>query len=446
MTANLPLLPFHRPDDRLAWHNGAWLTASQFLADVAAAAARLPPGHSVLNLCENRYHFLVALAAALLCEQVTLLPQNRAPRVLQQLREQYGDMQCLIDNADVPAGWPAVTVHAGSPAPSIIDAMPAVPVDRKAVVAFTSGTTGRPQPHAKSWGSLVYVAQASARRFALKPEDRFAVVATVPPQHVFGFETSIMLPTQNGGSLHGGRPFFPEDVRAALEACDSAPVLVTSPVHLRACVEAGLGFRSTRFVLSATAPLSAHLAQRAEALFGAPALEIYGCTEAGTVGTRRTIAQERWKLLDGVQLEVTGDNAVVLGDHLAMPILLNDFIEPQEQGYFLLKGRKADLVNIAGKRMSLADLTHKLLEIDGVEDGVFIVPDTTAGEAVRLVAFVVAPRLTAERLLAELRQRVDPAFLPRPLYLVQQLPRNATGKLTRDQLSQLTALCGAGAA
>lgn len=446
MTAKLPLLPFHGPDDRVAWHNGAWLTASQFLSDIAAVAARLPPGHCVLNLCENRYLFLVALAAALLREQVTLLPQNRAPRVLEQLREQYGDMHCLIDNADVPADLPAVTVDVGPPAPAVMDAMPAIPVDRKAVIAFTSGTTGRPQPHAKSWGSLVYVAQTSARGFALKPEDRFAVVATVPPQHVFGFETSIMLPTQNGGSLHGGRPFFPEDVRAALEACDNAPVLVTSPVHLRACVEARLRFRSTSFVLSATAPLSTELAQRSEALFGAPVLEIYGCTEAGTIATRRTIEQVRWKLLSGVRLEVTGDDAVVQGDHLATPILLNDYIEPQEEDYFLLKGRKADLVNIAGKRMSLADLTHKLLEIQGVDDGVFIVPDTSTGEAARLIALVVAPRLTVEQLLAELRQRVDPAFLPRPLYLVKQLPRNATGKLTRDQLSELTALCGAGAA
>ncbi|MCY1551384.1 hypothetical protein D9M68_877110 [compost metagenome] len=57
----------------------------------------------------------------------------------------------------------------------------------------------------------------------------------------------------------------------------------------------------------------------------------------------------------------------------------------------------------------------------------------------RLAAFVVAPTLDARTLLAGLRTRLDAIFLPRPLVLVDALPRNATGKLTRQALQGLYA-------
>lgn len=55
----------------------------------------------------------------------------------------------------------------------------------------------------------------------------------------------------------------------------------------------------------------------------------------------------------------------------------------------------------------------------------------------RLAALVVAPGLTAETLLARLRERIDPIFLPRPLRFVEALPRNPTGKLPREALLRM---------
>ena len=57
----------------------------------------------------------------------------------------------------------------------------------------------------------------------------------------------------------------------------------------------------------------------------------------------------------------------------------------------------------------------------------------------RLCAFAVAPGLEAPALLQVLRERIDPIFLPRPLVLLDQLPRNATGKLPRNHLQVLFA-------
>jgi acyl-coenzyme A synthetase/AMP-(fatty) acid ligase len=118
-------------------------------------------------------------------------------------------------------------------------------------------------------------------------------------------------------------------------------------------------------------------------------------------------------------------------------------IELRDRNTFLLHGRTADLVNIAGKRTSLAHLNFHLNSIDGVRDGAFVMPEEDDGTVTRLMAFVVAPGLTADMILAALRERVDPAFLPRPLCLVESLPRNETGKLPRGAVDELVTLLAA---
>ena len=62
---------------------------------------------------------------------------------------------------------------------------------------------------------------------------------------------------------------------------------------------------------------------------------------------------------------------------------------------------------------------------------VFVIPQETGDRVSRLAAFVVAPTVSAETVKQELRRRIDPVFLPRPLCFVEALPRNATGKLVR---------------
>jgi len=119
---------------------------------------------------------------------------------------------------------------------------------------------------------------------------------------------------------------------------------------------------------------------------------------------------------------------------------LSDIIEILDAQRFLLHGRHADLINIAGKRTSLAYLNHQIAAIPGVVDAAFFLPDEESPDGItRLCAFVVAPDLNSRRLQAELRQRIDPIFLPRPLVFMDKLPRNTTGKLPRNQLQQLYA-------
>ena len=98
------------------------------------------------------------------------------------------------------------------------------------------------------------------------------------------------------------------------------------------------------------------------------------------------------------------------------------------------------MLEIAGKRASLGDLTRRLLAIPGVRDGVvFQLDDRDALGVQRIAAVAVAPGLDEHAILEALRRAIDPLFLPRPLRLVASLPRNETGKLPRAALLELVA-------
>ena len=268
------------------------------------------------------------------------------------------------------------------------------------------------------------------------------LIGTVPHAHSYGLESTVMLPLQHGLLLTAERPFFPADVAAALRDSEPPGILVTTPVHLRALTEdaAGPGLHvpvRAGFVLSATAPLSAECAAQAEKLFSAKVFEIYGCSEAGQLATRRTLDGPVWRPLDGFRLYNNAAGCWAAGP-AEDDVLVADVIEPAGSGGFILKGRTADLVNIAGKRSSLSFLTAQLLAIEGVRDGAFIMPeDAEPGAASRLSAVVVAPGLDVATILRRLRQRIEPAFLPRPLHIIDALPRNDLGKLPRSEILRL---------
>jgi acyl-coenzyme A synthetase/AMP-(fatty) acid ligase len=136
-----------------------------------------------------------------------------------------------------------------------------------------------------------------------------------------------------------------------------------------------------------------------------------------------------------MRLEELGEGHVIVADFLQAPVALADVIETTDHRTFRLVGRSADMVNIAGKRASLAGLGQLLVTIEGVKDGVVISPESSGGTEVRrLVAIVVAPGVSADTIRNAFRRSVDPVFVPRRIILVDQLPRNETGKLPMDRL------------
>ncbi|WP_321902826.1 AMP-binding protein [Burkholderia cenocepacia] len=453
-----PLVFHSSPDRTIAWRDGSPVTVRAFVADVARVAAALPAGGHVFNVCRDRYRFAVSLCAALVAGKISLLPSTHTPEMVRQLASFAPDAFCLHDAPDCAIDLPRFAYPDAAPGEPAADAPFAVPqIDAARIMAyvFTSGSTGAPVPHRKTWGFLVGCVRAAAERLGLLNGRAATLIGTVPAQHMYGFESTVLLALIGGLAFSNRQPFYPSDIRDELDALPQPRVLVTSPIHLRALLSAGHALPRAALVLSATAPLSEKLACEAEAALDAPLVEIYGSTETGQIATRRTSQGAAWERFPDIRLDArdapdgddSGPTVWVSGGHVEAPVPMGDALELLGDGRFLLHGRKADLVNIAGKRTSLAYLNHQLNAIAEVVDGVFFMPDEaapahgdTALEPVtRLVALVVAPTLSAADLQRALRERIDPAFMPRPLVFVDALPRNETGKLPRDVLAALVA-------
>ena len=440
---SMPLVRGFGAGAAFAYRGGRRLSIEQFLWDVSRLAAALPDRQYLLNLCTDRYHFSVGFAAALVRRQINLLPPNETPDLIERLASQYPGVYCLSDR---PTGLESLETVLF---PELVDRgtaalpVPGVPEKQVAAIVFTSGSTGESVPYRKTWGSLVRVALAEIEILGLRSRRGMALVGTVPPQHVFGLEATVLTVMQGGLVLHARRAFYPADIRGDLASLPRPRGLVISPVHLRVLLAESDDLPPVDFLLCATAPLSPQLAAQAEARFGAPLYEIYGCTESGGIASRRTAETGEWRAMKDVTLRADSKGTWVRGGHVEIEVLLADVIELRGHGRFLLHGRTADLVNIAGKRTSLAHLNYHLNSIEGVRDGTFVVPEQEGETVTRLTAYVVAPGLSGEDLMNALRQRIDAAFLPRPLHFVDALPRNEVGKLPRQSLAEFgTGLAG----
>ena len=196
-----------------------------------------------------------------------------------------------------------------------------------------------------------------------------------------------------------------------------AAVLVTTPVT---CAPAGLGRRfAAAWISSSRRPLpwagiwrarsrrnftrrcwkSTAPRRPARLPSGAPPTLPFGGSAGGSPESQRPGVRARWpcRAIDG-------------------DVRCHRDTRPEE---FLLHGRTADLVNVAGKRSSFGYLNAQLNAIPGVADGVFFLRDGAAGSTgvARSGAVVVAPTSNAAELTEHLRRRIDPVFLPRPLIL-----------------------------
>ena len=447
MTAALPLLAARELAAPIAWLRGEPVSAALFIAEAQALASQLPPRGRPINLCQDRYRFALGLAAALLRGQTSLMPPNALPETLQQLQADPNPADApyaLVDDAALDVGGLTALFVARPAGVLPATSVPLIAADLEAVCLLTSGSTGPPQPHGKRWGPLVANIAAEAARLAELIEQPSVaglnILATVPAQHSYGFESSVLLALLGGAAFDAGRPFYPADIADALRMLPQPRALVTTPFHLKTLLLAGVALPPVDLVLSATAPLSPQLAAQAEQAFDGRLVEIYGCTEAGQVAARRTTAGDTWTALGELRLwrEDTGagERFLVAGGHVTLPTPLADVLVLHDERRFRLLGRANDLIHVAGKRSSLAHLNFHLNRIEGVDDGAFWMPDDEADGVTRPVAFVVAPALSARQIVLALREHLEPAFVPRRVVHVDALPREATGKLTVQTLAR----------
>ena len=188
----------------------------QFVAQAEYLARALPAAEHVFNLSENRYHFLLGWVAACLREQVTLLPPSQSDDVLAKLRRTYPSHHTLDDESIA-----RFITHSATLRSETIPLHWQLPAARIVAIAFTSGSTGASMPHPKSWGSLFHNSRLAAAE-VLGGTNR-SLVSTVPAQHMYGLEASLLSALTAESFPYDDKPFYPADVRRALafHACSA---------------------------------------------------------------------------------------------------------------------------------------------------------------------------------------------------------------------------------
>jgi acyl-coenzyme A synthetase/AMP-(fatty) acid ligase len=422
-----------RLDDVIAFRPEGEVRVYQLLAAAQSLAAHLPMNKYVINLFADRFQYLLGFCASVIAGQCTLLPPNRLAKTVEQLAHDYPDSYVIGDPcSSYNEIFSAVSFN--EPRGIGYRDIPRIPNDQLCAVALTSGSTGEPVPNLKYWQTLRNGAINNAGLLLRGITGQMNLLATVPAQHMWGFETSILMPLFANATVSHLTPFFPQDIVDALESLPAPRGLISSPLHLDVLLKSGLAIEALERIYCATAPLDRRLAQALENRFNTKVVEIFGSSETGVLASRLTANEDLWQLSDLFKIEVQAEGLVVKGQHLPGQVVLQDVIEKTSENQFRLVGRHQDMINIAGKRGLLTDLNRRLLAIPGVVDGVIFVPGNSTE---RLAALVVAPGLKPADVLKELRLEIETVFLPRPIYMVSSIPRQETGKLAHKDMMDL---------
>jgi acyl-coenzyme A synthetase/AMP-(fatty) acid ligase len=433
-----PLLPELDPATPFTLRDGQIVDRARFQADVLAVAAALPTDGPVLNMCADRYRFTVALFAAIARGALTVLPSSAAPEHLAMIAAEHPGVTVLGDEAEPPLAGPAYFRVDRVPAGPLDADCPSIPDMQRVACLYTSGSTGTPTRHDKTFGRLRRSALGGAQRLWHAAGGPCSVVATVPVRHMYGLEFTVLMPAFGAGRLAARTPFFPADIADTLAAMPAPRLLVISPFHLQKLIESDIALPDIGAILCATAPLAPALAREAEQRYRCTVIEIYGSTETGQLATRQPAREDLWHTVNDVRLELRDGETWAVGNIYPQAQMLNDMVELLDPTTFRLIDRKANMINIAGKRSSLTLLNAAITRLPGVRDAVFCLPCRgKTGEVERLAAFVVAPELSRETILAGLKTQLDAAFLPRPIIFVDSLPRDGNGKITARALKAL---------
>lgn len=103
---NHPLITHKSQDSIIAWRDGVAISVARFLVDVHYLATLLPEGKHILNVCRDRYHFTVGLAAAIISNKISVLPPTHTAEMMRQLQIFSPDVFCLHDNPDCNIALP----------------------------------------------------------------------------------------------------------------------------------------------------------------------------------------------------------------------------------------------------------------------------------------------------------------------------------------------------
>ena len=436
------------PGAAIALRDNAVVTRQAFVRRVAdwQRAAERDPATVVGLFLEDTCEFAAALFGLWYAGKTALLAGDRLPATLAQLQERAGALAGDFDNA---VNLPLIVTPATGDA-DVVSRFPPLEQSHPAVIVLTSGSTGDPKAVPMTLSQLDNEVAMHERQWR-STAGQSAVIGTVSHQHIYGLLWRVLWP------LAGGRPFVAELCRYAEDALAhagqvSSAVLVTTPTHLaRWPHQPGETARGHwTLVVSSTAPLSLEDSLFGRDYFGVPVTEIFGSSETGGIAWRQQTEDEVWTTLKGIDVSRQPETGALL---LHSPLLGDDdwFVtgdraEVYDHHRFRLLGRLDQIAKIEGKRVSLTRMQSRLAEHAHIQEARVVVLNgrrtetavvAVLGEAGRKRLETEGKRAVTRDLRDWLAGHFEAPVLPRRWRLVDDLPRNAQGKVPQQHLTGL---------
>ena len=427
-----------------------------FLA-VARAGAIAAPLNSAYTLDEFRFFMEDADAS------LVILPEGDHPGrdAAKQLGIPTIDARLASDGrVHLSRDGAELTDRRDAPGPSPNDV---------ALFLHTSGTTSRPKGVPLTHSNLLASLRNIGDTYALTPDDIAMVV--MPLFHVHGLIGVALSTLNTGGSIvvpprFSASRFWREQSATGATWYSAVPTI--HQILLMRADDDNAPRESFRFIRSCSAALAPSVFDDLEARFGAPVLEAYGMTEAshqmasnplppggrrpGTVGSGTgveiAIMDDSGALLSSSrtgEVVIKGPN-VTLGYHnnptANEEAFTNGWFRTGDQGVLdtdgvlTLTGRIKELINRGGEKISPLEVDAVLLQHPGIAEAVcFGVPDVKYGEAVQ-AAVVISDTTTENDIRAFCGGHLADFKVPDRVYLVESLPRTATGKIQRRNVAE----------
>jgi oxalate---CoA ligase len=340
-----------------------------------------------------------------------------------------------------------------------------------ALLLHTSGTTSRPKLVPLRQRNLSYSADNIARTYELTPDD--VALCVMPLFHIHGLMASTMATFASGGTVVVPKGGF--DAMAFWQAAEhhhatwySAVPTIHQMLLLRHRGARPAGARRLRFIRSSSSALAPEVMRELESRFGAPVLEAYGMTEAShqmasnplPPGERRpgTVGRQT-----GIKIAISDDQGALLPAYergevvIRGPSIIDGYANNPDanaksftdgwfgtgdqgvvdrDGYISLIGRLKEMINRGGEKIAPREIDEVLLQHPAVAEAVaFGSPHPVWGEEVA-AAVVLKEDASEKELIAFVRERLVEYKVPRTLFIVENIPRTATGKIQRRVVAE----------
>jgi acyl-CoA synthetase (AMP-forming)/AMP-acid ligase II len=416
----------------IAYHAGRYYTGEQFYASVALWTQRFQ-AQSEQNYAlytEAAYPFAVLLFALFHAKKTVWLASNNRPETARQL-QQHGQ---LIGD------WSDEFVY-DLDIETDVQLSPLNAHDTQLII-FTSGSTGEAKPIIKRLSQLETEIAALEQQWGQQVGD--VVLSTVSHQHIYGLLFQVLWPLASGRCFHSQCYLNPENLlphAQNVKAC-----WIASPAQLKRLTTdtPWSDMANLSVIFSSGGELPECAAQQLLLNAQQAVIEIYGSSETGGIAWRQQ--SQAWTLFTGMKLTPQGDRWQLHSPYLLDSVLLDDQLELQTDGRFILRGRLDRIVKIEEKRLSLTELEHCLRATPWIAEAFTL--SMTAKRDLLAAALVLTE--TGQQLLAtqgrnallqalrtQLHQRFESVLLPRKWLIVNALPLTSTGKINQFLLMQL---------